>query len=133
MKLSECKLWPVVAHLLAFGPALAIAQGPELGNPEYTYGCELTVPDLMAPPGGDSVQEELRGRHYRISLPQNYDGRSPSPLIIAFHDFNVTASEFEKLSHLSDPKYNKDAIVMYPEATHDVSYVLLTQELHLTE
>jgi poly(3-hydroxybutyrate) depolymerase len=133
MKLSESKLWCVAAQLLVLAPSLVAAQGPDLGHPDYSYGCDLTVPDLMAPPGGASVQEELRGRHYRVSLPKNYDGRTPAPLIIAFHDFNVTASEFEKLSHLSDPKYNKDAIVMYPEATHDVSYNPFVNVRQLTE
>jgi len=113
MKVNRTSLRTIVAQLLFLQSSLVAAQ---------TYGCELTEPDLISPPGsGTSAQEELRGRYYRLSLPEKYDGQTPSPLIIAFHDFNTSASEFEELTHLSDPKYNKDAIVLYPEATHDVS------------
>lgn len=97
----------------------------EVGAVAKSDGCNLEDAKLVATPGGESKRLKLGDRYLRVSLPERYDAKTPAPLILAFHDFNLTASEFESLTHLSDPRYNKDAVVVYPEAYRDVCAPLI--------
>jgi hypothetical protein len=99
----------------------------EYGAVAKSEGCNIENAELVATPGGESKRLKLGDRYLRVTLPERYDAKTPAPLILAFHDFNITASEFESISHLSDPKYNKDAVVVYPEAYRDVSIPFTVQ------
>jgi len=62
-------------------------------------------------------------RFFRISIPRDYKPGVPAPLILAYHDFNMTAKDMEDTTLLSHPNYNTQAIVVYPEAKHEVEAV----------
>ena len=94
--------------------------------PVKSEGCDLEKPKLLAVPGGPSKRLKLGERHLRLSLPKNYDPKVPAPVIVAYHDSNSTALEFEESTMLSHQAYNKDAIVIYPEVSKDVSIPLLS-------
>jgi hypothetical protein len=104
--------------MIAVEAAAAATLTPK--EPVKSEGCSLEDPKVLATPGGPSKRLKLGDRHLRLFVPKNYDPRTPAPLIIAFHDFNVSAPEFEKVTQLSNSAYNKDAIVVYPEASQDV-------------
>src|ERR1700759_4641691 len=108
-------------------------------TPVKSAGCSLENSKLSAIPGGPSKRLKLGDRYLRLSLPKNYDPKVPAPLIVAYHDFNNTALEFEESTMLSHEAYNKDAIVVYPEAIQDVSSPLpftggaVTSEYHTAQ
>jgi hypothetical protein len=84
-------------------------------------GCAVTDFKFPATPGGPSKALKIGDRIVRVTLPKNYVHGTPAPLILAFHDVNMTAADFEDLSHLSDESYNPDAIVVYPKPLVEVS------------
>ncbi|KAF2669459.1 hypothetical protein BT63DRAFT_413885 [Microthyrium microscopicum] len=82
-------------------------------------GCDTEF-SFVASPGGETKRLKFgKERHFRISLPSRYVHGTPAPVIIAIHDANMTAKDFETTTLLSSPAYNKDAIVIYPEAKTD--------------
>jgi hypothetical protein len=130
MKLKTTSIFALAfqATLLIGGAALAkesaatdVVSEATPKPPIKSEGCGLSEPKISAKPGGPSKRMKLGDRYLRVSLPKNYELNVPAPLIVAYHDFNISASEFEKLTMLSNQAYNKDAIVVYPEASHDVS------------
>jgi hypothetical protein len=90
--------------------ALALA-GPTNG----TDGCSKPF-EFPAEIGGASKGIQIGDRKVRITLPKNYKQDTPAPLIFAFHDKNMTASDMEEVTKLSDPKLNPNSIILYPEA-----------------
>jgi poly(3-hydroxybutyrate) depolymerase len=90
-------------------------------GPVKSKGCSVEF-KFAAAPGGESKRLKIgEDRFIRITLPQNYVHGTPAPLILAFHDKNMTAKDMEDKTLLSSPSYNKDAIVVYPEAKLEVS------------
>jgi poly(3-hydroxybutyrate) depolymerase len=53
-------------------------------------------------------------RTYNISIPPNYDGVTPTPLIFSFHGGTSNPTEQEILSQMSNPEFNDFAIAVYP-------------------
>jgi poly(3-hydroxybutyrate) depolymerase len=100
---------------LSFSCSLVAAE------PVKSEGCNIKDFKFPATPGGESKAVKFEDRIVRVSLPINYEHGKPSPLILAFHDRNQTAAEFESVSLLSKLDYNVDAIVVYPQAEKDVS------------
>ena len=84
-------------------------------------GCAVTDFKFPATPGGPSKALKIGDRVVRVTLPKNYVHGTPAPLILAYHDVNMTAADFEDLTHLSDESYNPDAIVVYPKPLEGVS------------
>jgi hypothetical protein len=90
-------------------------------QPVKSKGCKVDF-KFAALPGGESKRVKIgKDRFIRITLPQDYKHGTPVPMIFAFHDRNMTAKDMENLTLLSTPAYNKEAIVVYPEAKTDVS------------
>jgi hypothetical protein len=99
---------------------LSLAGSFVAAEPVKSEGCNIKDFKFPASPGGESKALKLGNRILRVSLPQNYKHGEPAPLILAFHDRNQTAADFEKVSLLSKPDHNVDSIVVYPQAEKDV-------------
>lgn len=69
--------------------------------------------------GGDSNKIKIKSsgvsREYNIYVPHNYKIKVAAPLILSFHGGLQTADDQEKLSQLSNPKFNPDGIAVYPQ------------------
>ena len=53
-------------------------------------------------------------RTYNISIPPNYDGVTPTPLIFSFHGALSNPTQQQILSQMSNPEFNDFAIAVYP-------------------
>ncbi|KAK6581890.1 hypothetical protein PZA11_005587 [Diplocarpon coronariae] len=53
-------------------------------------------------------------RYYLVTVPPNFDPRTPTPVIFSFHGNNHDAEDQYELSLLSDPYFNDYAIAVYP-------------------
>lgn len=65
-------------------------------------------------PGVTAVRTVVSGdrtRSYRIHVPQNSDGRTPLPVVVAYHGRGSTGAELQEYSGLSD----LPAITVFPE------------------
>jgi hypothetical protein len=80
-----------------------------------SHGCTKPF-DFPAEAGGPSKGIQIGDRKVRITLPKNYKHDVPAPLILAFHDKNMTASEMAEVTQLSNSRLNPDHIIVYPEA-----------------
>jgi len=72
-------------------------------------------------------------RRVRIYLPESYESDSPTPVILALHGKFRNGTSFEHVTDFSNSKYNKDAIVLYPDgidvrlpASRSVQMILTT-------
>jgi poly(3-hydroxybutyrate) depolymerase len=80
-----------------------------------TDGCSKPF-EFPAEIGGASKGIQIGERKARITLPKDYKHGDPAPIIFVFHDKNMTASDMEQTTQLSDSKLNPNSIVVYPEA-----------------
>jgi hypothetical protein len=80
-----------------------------------SHGCSKPF-DFPAEAGGPSKGIQIGDRKVRITLPKNYKQDVPAPLILAFHDKDMTPSEMAEATQLSNSKLNPDHIIIYPEA-----------------
>lgn len=55
-------------------------------------------------------------RRYLLHVPDNYDVNKPAGLIWSFAGRGKTAEHQQKITKLSDPTFNSDYIVVYPQA-----------------
>jgi poly(3-hydroxybutyrate) depolymerase len=101
----------LISTLLPFLFGTLALAGPING----TNGCSKPF-EFPAEIGGASKGIQIGERKARITLPKNYKHGEPAPLILVFHDKNMTASEMEQTTQLSDSKLNPSSIVVYPEA-----------------
>jgi poly(3-hydroxybutyrate) depolymerase len=85
------------------------------GSANGTDGCSKPL-EFPAEIGGVSKGIQIGERTARITLPKNYKHGDPAPLVLVFHDKNMTATDMEELTQLSNSKFNADSIVVYPEA-----------------
>ena len=53
-------------------------------------------------------------REYILDLPQDWKSDRPMPLVLAFHGKKQKNSVFRQQAQLSDPDFNKEALVAYP-------------------
>lgn len=59
-------------------------------------------------------------RWYLLYFPEQYDPKTPAPLILSYHGGNRNASEQLELDMLTTPFFNKGHVVAYPNGI-DVS------------
>jgi poly(3-hydroxybutyrate) depolymerase len=57
---------------------------------------------------------KLEGRQVSISYPPKYRSSKPSPLILVYHDKDMTPAEMAKLTNFDRPELNRNSIVVYP-------------------
>jgi poly(3-hydroxybutyrate) depolymerase len=72
-----------------------------------------------SPPASKSTRHNVTlsgGRTYMYFLPAKYDQSKPNPLILSFHGASRTADWQADLDRLTDPYFNKDHVVVYPQA-----------------
>jgi hypothetical protein len=112
---------------LLISPSLASNQ-PSSRPPKRSAGCisdpaAPQPPFLVTPGSGASTRLGIGDRFVRVALPMRYDAaKNPAPLIVAFHDYDGDVRAFERATLLASPQYNRDAVVVYPEAAVEVRY-----------
>ncbi|KAJ5468908.1 hypothetical protein N7475_006660 [Penicillium sp. IBT 31633x] len=80
-------------------------------------GCGKDIPSKF-PAAGSSQNLTLPGtdRQYRLHIPANYDKNKPTPLYFSFHGATRDMLEQEDLSQFSNPQFNPNSIVIYPDS-----------------
>lgn len=70
----------------------------------------LTIPS-------QSVIGKTTTREFILHLPANYSASNnvPAPLVFAFHGQSQHAWSMEQISELSNPDFNDNAVVVYPQ------------------
>lgn len=106
---------PSVLHLIPFLPWAEAASA----------GCKVALSSTLTPGtsthnltiSSKSVIGTTTQRQYIVHLPATYapSNNAPTPLIIAFHGQSQPAWSMEKISELSNPDFNKNSIIAYPE------------------
>ncbi len=115
---------------LALTSTATDSDSPPAPQPKRSAGCisdpSAPQPPLLATPGsGDSKRLKVGDRFVRVALPERYDAaKAPAPLIVAFHDYGGDVRAFERAVLLASPQYNRDAVVVYPEAAVEVRFLL---------
>ncbi|KAF1933196.1 carbohydrate esterase family 1 protein [Didymella exigua CBS 183.55] len=99
-------------------PFLAVASAA-------SSGCKTTLPSNLTPGASThnltlsskSVIGKITQREYILHIPANYKTSNDvsTPLIVAFHGQQQPAWSMEKISELSNPAFNNNTIVAYPE------------------
>ncbi|ETS79325.1 hypothetical protein PFICI_09178 [Pestalotiopsis fici W106-1] len=72
-----------------------------------------------SPPASKGTRHNVTlsgGRTYMYFMPEKYDHSKPNPLILSFHGASRTADWQADLDRLTDPYFNKDHVVVYPQA-----------------
>jgi hypothetical protein len=119
---------PLALLALLASPALAAPDQTPSRPPKRSAGCisdpSAPQPPFLATPGsGASKRLRIGDRFVHVALPMRYDAaKSPAPLIVAFHDYDGDVHAFERATLLASPQYNRDAVVVYPEAAVDVRF-----------
>jgi poly(3-hydroxybutyrate) depolymerase len=54
-------------------------------------------------------------RYYLISIPPEYDSSIPSPVILSYHGGDRNAEDQLKLDELTNPQFNTQSFVVYPQ------------------
>ena len=83
-----------------------------------SYGCSDTLPKPVewdAKPG-EVKMFRVNDRPVRVTVPESYNKTKPAPMIIAFHDKDQPPEHLEYDGQWTDPKVNKDVIMVYPTA-----------------
>ena len=57
-------------------------------------------------------------RDYRIHLPNSYNPKIATPLILSYHGATETAEFHEDQTQLSNEDYNANMIAVYPQGVH---------------
>ncbi|KAM0715291.1 hypothetical protein Q7P37_008789 [Cladosporium fusiforme] len=82
-----------------------------------------SLPNGVSPGGNSSSQSiTLSGgdeREYLIHIPKDYDEGTPTGLIYAFAGRGSDNAHTESFTKFSNPSYNPDMIVVYPQGTID--------------
>ncbi|OQE24754.1 hypothetical protein PENSTE_c007G05792 [Penicillium steckii] len=83
----------------------------------WSLGCSKEIPSRFPQPG-QSTTLHLPGtdREYRLYIPSTYDTHRPTPLYFSFHGATRDMYEEEDLSQFSNPFFNKDGIIVYPNS-----------------
>lgn len=63
----------------------------------------------------DSVMSQGRQRTYRVHVPRSYTGRTPMPLVLAFHGYQMTGTAMRAVSLLDITSESNGFIVVYPD------------------
>ena len=62
-----------------------------------------------------TIQIGTNQRSYTVFLPSSYNISNPNPLILSYHGNGKSALQQETLDQLSNPLFNTDHIVVYPQ------------------
>lgn len=75
-------------------------------------GCKekATAKDVFLPPSADDV---FQGRDLIVKFPPGYKVTKETPLILAYHDKNMTASAFSKLIDFEHVGLKNNAILVF--------------------
>lgn len=88
-------------------------------DPSKSLGCHLLWAQTLEYTASGLLKVETPNngvREYILDLPPSWSREKPMPLIIAFHGKNQKNSLFKEQTQLSNPDFNDEAIVAYPQA-----------------
>lgn len=93
-------------------PLLAVAT-------KGSTGCNSVHPPLVIPGEPSQAIRFLTAhggkRSFNLHIPAAYQAKEPVPLILAFHGKNQAPTTFENETQLSNPAFNDEAIVAFPQ------------------
>ncbi|KAI5917584.1 Alpha/Beta hydrolase protein [Camillea tinctor] len=81
-----------------------------------TDGCGQAPP---LTPGDVKVFPITGGREYEVWLPENYDQKKATPMILSYHGANGDMEHQRNLDNLTNPAFNVDHILVYLQGTAD--------------
>ncbi|OJJ52800.1 hypothetical protein ASPSYDRAFT_62481 [Aspergillus sydowii CBS 593.65] len=100
-----------ISSIVAFSGLTSLA----LADPDS--GCGTDIPPAFPSPGfSRSLHLPDSDREYILYIPETYNTSTPAPLYFSFHGATRDMASQEKLSQFSNPKFNKDAVVVYPNS-----------------
>jgi poly(3-hydroxybutyrate) depolymerase len=84
-----------------------------LGRGEHS---QITFPSVVGGATTTNVSILSSGivRDFLLSIPSTYNESTAVPLIFSFHGRDKNASSQQDLSQFSNPSFNRDGIVVYP-------------------
>ncbi|KAI9734030.1 MAG: hypothetical protein M1818_006968 [Claussenomyces sp. TS43310] len=99
----------------------ATASGPPLQT-RQSSGCGSALPGNQTVNSVTNVLLEYGGRErsYLIFIPPKYDINTPSALIVSYHGGTQTAEDQLELDQFTNPEFNTDIMVAYPQGIDDV-------------
>jgi poly(3-hydroxybutyrate) depolymerase len=62
-----------------------------------------------------SISSGGLSRYFLISIPPTYNAQVPTPAILSYHGGTKTALQQLQLDQLTNPEFNTDSIVIYPQ------------------
>ena len=98
--ISTSSNWSYTFQTPEYSGMSVLQNQPSYGSVDYNIESDLLKP---------------RSRHALLHVPATYDKAKATPLIVAIHGKAQPPREFEDHTQFSNPEYNKDAIVVYPE------------------
>lgn len=103
-----------VAFVTGLVEALVITKGSSLIPLE---GCLKALPHGQAAGKVANITIKSGGlsRYYLISIPPTYQAELPTPAILSYHGGNRTPESQLELDQLTNPKFNTDTFVVYPQ------------------
>lgn len=108
----------LVLRCLAVGTGLGllVAAIPSPGCANTTAGADVDTNSM------DRVK--LGDRDFLLYVPRNYDPPTPAPLILSYHGGSRDAEHQAQLDQFNSTFFNKDYLVVYPNAVnvHDPGY-----------
>lgn len=99
--------------ILCFAVLLAFAAWAADAKP--SAGCGTDLPPGQEP--GGFYNATVNERRYVVFVPPEYSAGNPTPLIMSYHGGSRDPENQIALDLLTDPDYNTDKIVVYPEGT----------------
>ena len=109
--------WP--RKLLCFSFLVCSFDNPAIAAKQPSSGCHGLdpAPYDKGPSFEDTVYSAAGGgeRNFRLHIPPNYSVETPAPLILSFHGKAQNASAMETQTQFSNPDFNSNALVAYPQ------------------
>lgn len=80
-------------------------------------GCWKPLPEAQSPGEVANITLSSGGllRSYLVFVPPNYNPLVPTPVILSYHGGTQTAEDQLRLDQLTNPEFNTEAFVIYPQ------------------
>lgn len=62
-----------------------------------------------------TITSDSLNRSYLLSVPPNYQEGYPAPLVLSYHGGNRSACDQLELDRLTNPDFNTESVVVYPQ------------------
>lgn len=107
-------LWLRVAFLTGLAEALVVTKSPSQIPRE---GCLKGLPkgQTVGSVANVTITSGGLSRFFLVSIPPTYKADVPTPAILSYHGGQRTAESQLQLDQLTNPEFNTDSFVIYPQ------------------